>query len=160
MAEKSVRAGQAVIVEIQPANRPRDPAYAFVSIRPAEKVFNEISVLIGYQLKPGSEDSLEVGSARYAMYSQGDGLWIKIAAEEAQMVEALKRGADVTVKGVSVKGTETVDVFSLKASPRRSTASGRIAAVTIFRLSSPGLTRDPASQGTTSLIEMAGKARP
>ena len=48
------------------------------------------------------------------MYTQGDGLWIKNAAEEAAMVEALKRGADVTVKGVSAKGTETTDVFSLK----------------------------------------------
>ncbi len=97
-----------------PPNRPRDPAYVFVSTRPAEKVSNEVSVSIGYQLKPGSEGSLEVGSAKYAMYTQGDGLWIKNAAEEAQMVEALKRGADVTVKGVSAKGTETTDVFSLK----------------------------------------------
>ena len=97
-----------------PPNRPRDPAYVFVSTRPAEKVSNEISVSMGYQLKPGSEGSLEVGSAKYAMYTQGDGLWIKNAAEEAQMVEALKRGADVTVKGVSAKGTETTDVFSLK----------------------------------------------
>jgi hypothetical protein len=48
------------------------------------------------------------------MYTQGDGLWIKNAAEESQMVEALKRGADVTVKGMSAKGTETTDVFSLK----------------------------------------------
>jgi Invasion associated locus B (IalB) protein len=97
-----------------PPNRPRDPAYVFVSTRPAEKVSNEVSVSIGYQLKPGSEGSFEVGSAKYAMYTQGDGLWIKNAAEEAQMVEALKRGADVTVKGVSAKGTETTDVFSLK----------------------------------------------
>ena len=97
-----------------PPNRPRDPAYVFVSTRPAEKVSNEVSVSIGYHLKPGSEGSLEVGSAKYAMYTQGDGLWIKNAAEEAQMVEALKRGADVTVKGVSAKGTETTDVFSLK----------------------------------------------
>jgi len=97
-----------------PPNRPRDPAYVFVSSRPAEKVSNEVSISIGYQLKPGSEGSLEVGSAKYAMYTQGDGLWIKNAAEEAQMVEALKRGADVTVKGVSAKGTETTDVFSLK----------------------------------------------
>src|SRR5689334_3880569 len=97
-----------------PPNRPRDPAYVFVSTRPAEKVANEVSVSIGYQLKPGSEGSLEVGTAKYAMYTQGDGLWIKNAAEEAQMVEALKRGADVTVKGMSAKGTETTDVFSLK----------------------------------------------
>ena len=97
-----------------PPNRPRDPAYAFVSTRPAEKVVNEVSVMIGYPLKPGSESTLEVGGAAYAMYTQGDGLWIKNAAEEERMVEAMRKGAEVTIKGISAKGTETTDVFSLK----------------------------------------------
>src|ERR1700736_5072703 len=97
-----------------PPNRPRDPAYAFVSTRPAEKVTNEVSIMIGYTLKPGSESSLEVGGASYAMYTQGDGLWIKNAAEEERMVDAMLKSADVTVKGVSAKGTETTDTFSLK----------------------------------------------
>lgn len=97
-----------------PPNRPRDPAYAFVSTRPAEKVVNEVSVMIGYALKPGSESTLEVGGATYAMYTQGDGLWIKNAAEEERMVEAMRKGAEVTVKGMSAKGTETTDTFSLK----------------------------------------------
>jgi hypothetical protein len=97
-----------------PPNRPRDPAYAFVSTRPAEKVVNEVSVMIGYTLKPGSESTLEVGGASYAMYTQGDGLWIKNAAEEERMVDAMRKAADVTVKGVSAKGTETSDTFSLK----------------------------------------------
>ena len=97
-----------------PPNRPRDPAYAFVSTRPAERVVNEVSIMIGYALKQGSESSLEVGGASFAMYTQGDGLWIKNAAEEEQMVSAMRKGADATVKGISAKGTETVDVFSLK----------------------------------------------
>ncbi len=97
-----------------PPNRPRDPAYAFVSTRPAERVVNEVSIMIGYALKPGSESSLEVGGSSFAMYTQGDGLWIKNAAEEEQMVSAMRKSADVTVKGISAKGTETVDVFSLK----------------------------------------------
>ena len=97
-----------------PPNRPRDPAYAFISTRPAEKVVNEVSVMIGYTLKPGSESSLEVGGASYAMYTQGDGLWIKNAAEEERMVDAMRKSADVTVKGVSAKGTETTDTFALK----------------------------------------------
>jgi Invasion associated locus B (IalB) protein len=97
-----------------PPNRPRDPAYAFVSTRPAEKVVNEVSIMIGYALKPGSESSLEVGGSAYAMYTQGDGLWIKNAAEEEQMVTAMRKSAEVTVKGISAKGTETTDVFSLK----------------------------------------------
>ncbi len=97
-----------------PPNRPRDPAYAFVSTRPAEKVTNEVSVMIGYALKPGSESTLEVGGASFAMYTQGDGLWIKNAAEEERMVEAMRKSADAVIKGVSAKGTETTDTFSLK----------------------------------------------
>jgi hypothetical protein len=97
-----------------PPNRPRDPAYAFVSTRPAEKVTNEVSIMIGYTLKPGSESTVEVGGASYAMYTQGDGLWIKNAAEEERMVDAMRKAPDVVVKGVSAKGTETTDTFSLK----------------------------------------------
>ncbi len=97
-----------------PPNRPRDPSYAFISTRPAEKVSNEVSIMIGYTLKPGSEGSLEIGGSRFAMYSQGDGLWIKNAAEEDRLVDALRKGADAVVKGVSAKGTETTDSFPLK----------------------------------------------
>jgi invasion protein IalB len=101
-------------MKTNPANRPRDPAYAFVSTRPNERVVNEVSIMIGYPLKPGSEGSLEVSGNRYAMYTQGDGLWIKNAAEEDKMVEALRKGSDVTIKGVSSRGTETTDTYSLK----------------------------------------------
>jgi invasion protein IalB len=97
-----------------PPNRPRDPAYAFISTRPAEKVVNEVSVMIGYTLKPGSESTIEVGGATYAMYTQGDGLWIKNAAEEERMVDAMRHASDIVVKGVSAKGTETTDTFSMK----------------------------------------------
>jgi hypothetical protein len=97
-----------------PANRPRDPAYAFISTRPSEKVFNEVSIMIGYAVKPGSESTLEVGGGSYSMYTQGDGLWIKNAAEEDKLVEAMRKSSDVVVKGVSAKGTETTDTFSLK----------------------------------------------
>jgi hypothetical protein len=97
-----------------PPNRPRDPAYAFVSTRPAEKVVNEVSIMIGYALKPGSESTLEVGGGTFAMYTQGDGLWIKNAAEEEKMVEAMRKSPEVVVKGMSAKGTETVDTFSTK----------------------------------------------
>lgn len=97
-----------------PPNRPRDPSYAFISTRPGEKVSNEVSIMIGYAVKPGSEGSVEVGGSRFAMYSQGDGLWIKNAAEEDRLVDALRKGADAVVKGTSAKGTETTDTFPLK----------------------------------------------
>lgn len=101
-------------MKTNPPNRPRDPAYAFISSRPQEKVINEVSIMIGYPLKPGSDGTLEVSGNRYAMYTQGDGLWVKNAAEEEKMVDALRKGSDVVIKGVSSRGTETTDTYSLK----------------------------------------------
>jgi invasion protein IalB len=97
-----------------PPNRPRDPAWLFVSTRPAEKVREEVSVIIGYPFKANAEATVEVGNATFAMYTQNDGAWVKNAAEEARLVEAMRKGADVTVRGESGRGTKTTDVFSLK----------------------------------------------
>lgn len=98
----------------QPPNKPRDPAYIFVSTRPAENVRNEISIVIGYPFKPGSEAAVDIGTNKYAMYTQADGAWIKNAAEEARMVEAMRKGADMVVAGESGKGTKSTDRYALK----------------------------------------------
>ncbi len=103
------------VSETVPAGRPRDPAWLFVSTRPAEKVKEEVSVIFGYPLKANSDASVEVGSTNFAMYTQNDGAWVKNAAEEARLVDALRRaGSDVTVRGESGRGTKTIDKFSLK----------------------------------------------
>jgi len=100
--------------ETSPPNRPRNPIYMFISTRPADKVTNEVSIIIGYPFKPGSEASAQVGSTTFALYTQQDGAWIKNAAEEAQMVDAMRSGDTVIVKGVSAKGTQTTDTYNLK----------------------------------------------
>jgi len=97
-----------------PPGRPRDPAFLFVSTRPSEKVKEEVSVIIGYPFKSGSEAAVQVGSTNFALYTQNDGAWIKNAAEEARMVDVMKKGADAVVKGESGRGTKTTDTFSLK----------------------------------------------
>jgi invasion protein IalB len=98
----------------EPAGRSRDPAYAFVSTRPSEKVKNEVSIIVGYPQKPAQDAAAAVGTASYAMYTQNDGAWVKNAAEEAQMVETMRKGADLVVKSESARGTKTTDTFSLK----------------------------------------------
>jgi hypothetical protein len=98
----------------EPANRPRDPAYVFISTRPTENVRNEISIVIGYPFKPGSDATVDIGSAKYAMYTQADGAWIKNAAEEARMVDAMRRGSDMVVAGESGRGTKSTDRYALK----------------------------------------------
>ena len=97
-----------------PPGRPRNPAFLFVSTRPAENVRNEVSVIIGYPFKESTEATAEIGTAKFAMYTQKDGAWIKNAAEEAQMVETMRKGSDLVVKSESAKGTKTTDTYSLK----------------------------------------------
>ena len=98
----------------EPANKKRDPSYAFVSTRPSEKVKNEISVIVGYPQKSGHDASAAIGSANYVLYTQNDGAWVKNAAEEPKMVEAMRKGHDLIVKSESNSGTKTTDTYSLK----------------------------------------------
>jgi len=100
--------------ETNPPNRPRDPAYMFISSRPADKVSNEVSIVIGYPFKPNVDAALEVGSSSYVLYTQQDGAWIKNAAEESHIVDAMRAGQSAVVKGMSTRGTHSTDIFSLR----------------------------------------------
>src|ERR1700757_2416112 len=46
--------------QTNPPDRPRNPVYMFISTRPAEKVSNEVSIIVGYPFKPGTEPSAAV----------------------------------------------------------------------------------------------------
>jgi invasion protein IalB len=98
----------------EPTGRQRGQAYVFIATRPAENVKNEISVIIGYPFKSASDATAEVGATKFAMYTQSDGAWIKNVAEEARMVDAMRKGAELTVKGTSGRGTQSIDQYSLK----------------------------------------------
>jgi hypothetical protein len=100
--------------QTNPANRPRDPSYMFVSSRPAEKVKDEVSIIIGYGFKPNSDATIDLGGTNFAMYTQNDGAWIKNAAEETRLVDSMRKGADLVVKGTSARGTQSADTYSLK----------------------------------------------
>ena len=97
-----------------PAGRPRDPAYVFIATRPTENVRNEVSIIVGYPFKPGFEATVDIGSAKYAMFTQNDGAWVKNPAEEARMVDAMRKGSDLVVSGESGKGTKSTDRYTLR----------------------------------------------
>jgi invasion protein IalB len=78
-------------------------------------VKNEVSIIVGYPQKPNADATVTIdGSARYSMYTQDDGAWVKNAAEEPQLVQAMRKGAEMVVRSVSTHGTKTTDTYSLK----------------------------------------------
>jgi invasion protein IalB len=100
--------------QTNPPGRKRDPAYLFISTRPTENVRNEVSLIIGYPFKENTDATAEIGPAKFAMYTQKDGAWIKNVADEARMLDAMRKGNDLTIKGMSGRGTQTTDQYSLK----------------------------------------------
>jgi invasion protein IalB len=100
--------------ETKPPNRPRNQPYLFISTRPADKVVNEVSIEVGYPFRASSQATAEIGSTTFALYTQGDGAWIKNMTQEVQLVDAMRSGDTIVVKGESVRGTATTDTYSLK----------------------------------------------
>ena len=98
-----------------PPGRNRDQAYAFISTRPAEKVKNEVSIIVGYPQKVGHDAQATIDdSAKFTLYTQDDGAWVKNAAQEAQMVATMRKGSQMVVVSESSRGTTTTDTYSLK----------------------------------------------
>jgi hypothetical protein len=97
-----------------PANRPRNQPYLFIATRMPENVKNEVSVIIGYPFKADSPATVDIGANKFTLYTKGDGAWISNAAEEARMVEIMRKGSDLVVSGTSNRGTQSSDRYSLK----------------------------------------------
>lgn len=96
-----------------PEGLKRDPAYFFISTRPGENVKNEVTVTVGFPLKEGSDATLTVGNATLQLYTKDQGAWVRNVADEAKLVEAMRRGKDLTVASTSLRGNVTTDKYSL-----------------------------------------------
>ena len=96
-----------------PKDLKRDPAYLFVSFRPAENVRNEIAVVMGFATKDGGAAEAVVGNAAFALVTKGPNAWVKNQSEEAKVIAAFSKGKDVTVKATSGRGNATSDRYSL-----------------------------------------------
>jgi invasion protein IalB len=97
----------------QPGGLKRDPGYFFISTRPGENVHNEVSVVVGFAIKEGADATVDVGPAAFSFFTKNDGAWMKNAAEEARLIDALRKGSDFTVKSTSLRGNATNDRYSL-----------------------------------------------
>lgn len=98
---------------MEPRNVNRDPVYLFVTSRPGSGVKNEVSVIVGYPYQADSKASAEVGSEKFTLFTKDDGAWVENAAEESNLVAAMRKGATMVVRGTSTRGTNTVDNYSL-----------------------------------------------
>lgn len=91
----------------------RETAYVFIADRPAEKVVNEVSIIMGFPLKENGAATAKVGSTSFDLVTKGSNAWIKNVADEKKFVEALKHSSRLVVKAPSARGVPTTDTYML-----------------------------------------------
>jgi Invasion associated locus B (IalB) protein len=91
----------------------RRHASAMVTHRPGEKITNVVSFAEGYPLKEDSEVSLEIGGAKFDLFTKGDSAWARTAEIDKAIVEAMAKGKQAVVKGIPQKGSAITDTYSL-----------------------------------------------
>jgi hypothetical protein len=103
--------------ESAPGNVNRDQPSFLVSTWPAQKKKDEPSFVPGYAYKDGATVQAEVGGAKITFMTDNDGnkggAWVKEAADERRLLDAMRRGTSMTITGTSSRGTLTRDTFSL-----------------------------------------------
>ena len=97
----------------------RQKAYAMVTHRPAEKTFDVVSFVAGYNYKDGSKAIVEIDNEKLALYTAGNAAWAwdnptaDDQASDKKLVDAMRKGTSMTVHGTTARGTETTDSYSL-----------------------------------------------
>lgn len=97
----------------QPVTVNRGETLLFVFYRPAQGVNGQVTFTGGYPFASGSTVTLEVGGSDFQLFTEGDWAWPATPQDDAAIVSAMKRGAEAVLTGMSGRGTQTQDTFSL-----------------------------------------------
>jgi len=103
----------------------RGAIYAYVTHRPWDKRINEVSISAGYTYKKDSTVQLRVGNEKFSLFTDGDTAWSRSPKDDKQLVEAMRRGSSMIVTGMSSKGTQTTDAYSLNGFSKAYEAIGK-----------------------------------
>ena len=124
--EESGKPGCYVIAEPdrkEGAYSSRGQVYALVTHRPSDKSFDVVTVMAGYTYKPGSEVTVQIGNDKFSLFTEEGMAWAS-DEDDHKLVDAMKKGSEMSIHGVSSRGTETTDTYSLAGFTKAYTAIG------------------------------------
>jgi hypothetical protein len=99
--------------EMLPKGVNRGSVFLYLTTWQKDGVKNELSIKVGYTLKPESVPTLAVGTQQFELYAKDDKAFMRDPAEEKKLLEAMRKGSSLTMKGMSSRGTGTEDKYSL-----------------------------------------------
>ena len=85
----------------------------FVSFRANDKIQNEISVTSGYNYKASSKVNLAIEKREFNFETEDNFAWLTKYEDEISLIELMRKSTQARVTATSVRGTKTIDTFSL-----------------------------------------------
>ncbi|MCB9973475.1 MAG: hypothetical protein H6863_03635 [Rhodospirillales bacterium] len=89
---------------------------AMITHWPAKDSKDVFSYVAGYDYKKGSDVTVSVGGETFTLFTQGEMAWAADESTDKRLMQAIKKGSTMVVKGTSARGTLTTDTYSLKGS--------------------------------------------
>lgn len=93
----------------------RGKIYLMVARWPKKTERNEVSFFAGYEFKQDAIPTLTVDDNNvFYLFAQGEWSWAKDHEKDVELIRRFIKGRQAVMRGVSWRGTETVDYFSLR----------------------------------------------
>ena len=87
--------------------------FFLVSQKPGQNVAYEPQFMAGYELKADSKVVVTIDAKSFSMFVSGKSAWMENAAEEPQLLAAMKAGKSMSISATSKRGTATAYTYSL-----------------------------------------------
>ena len=96
-----------------PSGLNRDPAYFYIWMDPSKNIRNEVSVILGFPTKAGTDAVATIGTTTFAFSTKDGNAWLKNPAESNRFLDAMRKGEKLTLKSTSQRGNALTDNYSL-----------------------------------------------
>jgi invasion protein IalB len=97
----------------EPSDAARDAPRMYISAWPKDGVKGELSVLLGFPPKKGSEITAAVGTQTFRMFTANDRAFVQDATAELKLLEAMRKGAKLAITATTGTGKQVTDSYSL-----------------------------------------------
>jgi invasion protein IalB len=84
-----------------------------VTRRPGARVLYEVSVQPGYSYLDGSEVEIQIDQRKFQLFTRGEHAWARREEDDRNLISAMRRGVNMTVRGTSTRSTYSLDTYSL-----------------------------------------------
>ena len=99
---------------LQSPKKLREIQEFFVSFRPNEKIFDEVSTTSGYDFNEQNTVSAKSGKSNYKFDIKKENFaWISENKIEKKIIKTMKKASRIMVTGYNKSGSQTIDHYSL-----------------------------------------------